>query len=434
MPENLNIFGTTYTNVPSIIAKDTSNTDVTYILPSGTKSITANGTGINVAEYATVDVAVSGGGDGGYVTQDQEGYIVLPATGGGSGGGGGSGTYQAKTNINPTTSSQTITPDSGYDALSSVQINAMPSGSATAPASISGSSATVSTGTNTLTLSKTVSVTPSVSAGYVASGTAGNSSVSLTASVTTKAAATYHPSASDQTISASQYLTGAQTIKGVSITNLSAANIKSGVTIKVGDSTDDDCVTSVTGTYSGGTSATQHVIHFGFSDSTSTNVNVYYDDSILGTIITSYTPTTYSSKLVTLAQLDGVTWYEVAPIPLNTELIARNTIVNGYVVDEDDGSEVESQWSCCSDFVAVDTTMTFSFIGYRWYSMCFYDATKTFISGIAMMGTIAQSIDANDYAHGEINSAIMPSGTKWVRISSYPPDASTSQLSLIRTA
>lgn len=33
---------------------------------------------------------------------------------------------QAKTNIAPTTSSQTITADSGYDGLSSVQINAIP--------------------------------------------------------------------------------------------------------------------------------------------------------------------------------------------------------------------------------------------------------------------------------------------------------------------
>lgn len=132
-------------------------------------------------------------------------------------------------------------------------------GSATAPATISGSSATVSTGSNTLTLSKTVSVTPSVTAGYVTSGTAGNSSVSLTASVTTQAAQTIHPSTSDQTIAASRYLTGAQTIKAVTLSNLTADNIKNGVTVKVGDSTDDDCVASVTGTYSGGGGSSKNV-------------------------------------------------------------------------------------------------------------------------------------------------------------------------------
>lgn len=142
----------------------------------------------------------------------------------------GSPNLQAKTNISPTTSSQTIQADSGYDGLSSVQINAMPSGIVTAPSTISGTSATVSTGTNTLTLTKTVSVTPTVStAGYVSSGTAGNSSVSLTASVTTKAAATITPGTSNQTIAAGTYLTGAQTISGdadlVASNIISTANI-----------------------------------------------------------------------------------------------------------------------------------------------------------------------------------------------------------------
>ena len=129
----------------------------------------------------------------------------------------------------------------------------MPSGTATAPTTISGSQATLTTGTNTITLQKTLSVTPRVTtAGYVSAGTAGNALVSLNANVTTKAATTFHPSTSDQSIASGTYTTGAQTIKAVTTSNLTADNIKNGVTITIGDSTDADCVASVTGTYEGG--------------------------------------------------------------------------------------------------------------------------------------------------------------------------------------
>ena len=154
-------------------------------------------------------------------------------------------TASVTVNPTPTASGATVTIPAGY--YSSQTTKSVTNGSASGPSSISGTSATVSTGTNTLTLTKTVSVTPVVSAGYVSSGTATNSSVSLTASVTTKAAATYHPSATAQSISSGTYLTGAQTIAAVTTSNLSASNIVSGVTIKVGDSSDDDCVASVTG-------------------------------------------------------------------------------------------------------------------------------------------------------------------------------------------
>lgn len=72
----------------------------------------------------------------------------------------------------------------------------------------------------------------------------------VTGNITSKSAATYNPSTSAQTINASQYLSGAQTIAAVTTTNLSAGNIKSGVTVKVGCSADDDCVASVTGSLS----------------------------------------------------------------------------------------------------------------------------------------------------------------------------------------
>lgn len=76
-------------------------------------------------------------------------------------------------------SGATVTAPSGY--YSADVTKTISSGSATAPSTISGTSATVSHSGTTLTLNKTVSVTPMVTSGYVSSGTAGNASVSLSA-------------------------------------------------------------------------------------------------------------------------------------------------------------------------------------------------------------------------------------------------------------
>lgn len=136
-------------------------------------------------------------------------------------------TASVTVNPTPTASGKTVTIPAGY--YSTQTTKDISTGSATAPSTISSTGATLSFGTNTITLAKSVSVTPSVSAGYISSGTAGNSTVSLTASVTTKAAATYTPTTTNQTISNGIYLTGAQTISGDA--NLIAANIKSGTSI-----------------------------------------------------------------------------------------------------------------------------------------------------------------------------------------------------------
>jgi hypothetical protein len=139
--------------------------------------------------------------------------------------------YTSKATVSRSTSDQYINIPPGYNSSGAYyKVNAVANGSVTAPSSISGTSATVSTGTNTLTLTKSVSVTPNVTtAGYISSGTAGNASVSLTASVTTKAAATITPGTTNQTIASGTYLTGTQTISGdadlVGSNIISTANI-----------------------------------------------------------------------------------------------------------------------------------------------------------------------------------------------------------------
>ena len=79
---------------------------------------------------------------------------------------------------------------------------------------------------------------------------AGTGTGIITGTMTEKAAASYNPSTSDQTITANQYLAGAQTIKAVTTSNLLASYIANGVTVKVGCAADDDCIASVTGSLS----------------------------------------------------------------------------------------------------------------------------------------------------------------------------------------
>ena len=204
----------------------------------------------------------------------------------------GGGTFQSKT-VSPTESQQTVTPDSGYDALSSVTVNAISSsyvgsgvarksssdltasgatvtapagyydsaaskavssGSASTPATTITANPTISvnssTGLITATASASESVTPSVTEGYVSSGTAGTVTVSgsNTSQLTTKAAETITPGTSDIIIASGKFLTGAQTIKGDA--NLVGTNIKTGVSIF-----------GVAGSYSGGLDFSKAIIH-----------------------------------------------------------------------------------------------------------------------------------------------------------------------------
>lgn len=143
------------------------------------------------------------------------------------------GTIPTKTSSDLTASGATVTVPSGYYDSSATK--SITNGSATTPATTISVTPTISldtsTGIITASVSGSQSVTPTVSAGYIASGTSGTVTVSGsdTEQLTVQGAQTITPTTSDRTIAAGQFLTGTQTIKGD--VNLLASNIKSGVSI-----------------------------------------------------------------------------------------------------------------------------------------------------------------------------------------------------------
>ncbi|MBO7701997.1 MAG: hypothetical protein J6S36_03700 [Eggerthellaceae bacterium] len=139
MSDNLTIFGTDFTGVTGIKATGTGNGTLTYIRPTGTKSITSNGTGIDVTEYAAVDVAVP------------------------------TGTPRTSTDL--TVSGDTVTAPAGYYA--SAASKSVASGTAGTPTATKGSVS-----------NHAVSVTPSVTntTGYITGSTKTGTAVTVSAS------------------------------------------------------------------------------------------------------------------------------------------------------------------------------------------------------------------------------------------------------------
>lgn len=181
---------------------------------------------------------------------------------------------QEKT-VSSSTTTQTVTPDSGYDGLSKVTVNAIATATQATPG-ISVSSSGLITASATQT------------AGYVSAGTK-----SATKQLTTKGATTWTPKTNNQTIASGTYLTGVQTIKGDS--NLVASNIKSGVSIFGVSGTLVEGVTP-TGTLEITENGTHDVTNYA---SASVNVPTGGDTSIEDGIVTR-TITSYSNDRINI--------------------------------------------------------------------------------------------------------------------------------------
>lgn len=167
------------------------------------------------------------------------------------------------------TGSYTVTPSGSVQTLDTsdkvmdddVTVQAVQAGSATTPATIITANPSISVssgGLITATVSKTQQITPTVVEGYVSAGTAGNVGVSgsNTEQLSVQGAQTIHPASTDQSIASGKYLTGAQTIKAVTVSGLTADKVLQGNTVKIGDADDSDRIMKVVGTAQGGITPT----------------------------------------------------------------------------------------------------------------------------------------------------------------------------------
>ena len=429
MADTLEIFGVEYTNVAGIIAKDDNGTDLTFTRSSTPTLETITKSYTPTESQQTETITASSGYDGIEEVDVTVGAISSSYVGSGI-------TRRDSTDLSA--SGATVSVPSGY-----YENNASKSVSSGTEGTPTATKGTVS--------NHSVSVTPSVTntSGFISGGTHTGTAVTVSASELVSGSETKTSNGTYDVTNLAEVVVnvsgGTPAISVVDTTDSAGGTIRTITALDISDTTAvaSDVASGkyfytaagvkTAGTGSGGSpSATQHAIYFEFSDSTNTTINAWYNDSFISNAITATTPTTYNNKTVTLAQLDGTTWYEPQNIPLNTELIDFTKIVVGYVIDGDNGEETTSQWSCCSDYTVIDPTMTFSYIGYRWYYIGFYDSSKTFISSIYM--AYASGTLSGDYLHGTLSGSDIPSNAMYIRISTNPTNPSSSQLSLIRTA
>lgn len=206
-------------------------TQKTVTAASMLKDVTAlknDGTDVagSIASKTVSDLSVSGAtvtAPSGFYGSDVSASVdsmTLPTSASTSSNGG-----TRKATIGRSTSTQYINIPAGYnDAKAYYQISAVANGSAATPATTITANPTISVGEDgliTATTSASKSITPTVSAGYVSSGTAGTVSVngSNTSQLTVQPETTITPTETEQTaVEAGKFTTGAVKVGAISST------------------------------------------------------------------------------------------------------------------------------------------------------------------------------------------------------------------------
>lgn len=223
------------------------------------------------------------------------------------------------------------------------------------------------------------------------------------------------------------------TIRTITALNISDSTLTTADQLSQGVTAYNKNGVLLTGTGGGGSGLTQHEIHLEFSDSTDTDIEVDYDDSLIGTMLTAYSPGTwmYNNKQVAEAQLDGVTWYTATIIPLNTQLVDYTTCSSGYAIGEE--AEVfEQEWSYVTDYIPVDPSMTFSYKAYLWFYIGFYDESHNPLSALYVYSDGTPDPTYNNTGYGTLSGVKIPSTARFVRLCGE--GVGSAWISLIRTA
>lgn len=263
------------------VASGSAATPATTITANPTISVSAAGLiTASVSQSQNITPTISAG----YISTGTSGTISVS--------GSASSQLTTRTSADLSVSGATVTAPSGYYA--SAAAATISSGSVTAPTTISSTGASVTTGTNTVTFTKTISVTPNVTAaGYISSGTAGNASVSLTATISTLSSTNLTASGSTVTAPAGYYAAAASktvsagTAGTPSATKGSVSNHSISVTPSVTNTTG-----WITGSTKTGTAVTVSASELVSGSSTYTS-NGTYDVTTLASAIVAVPIVTY---------------------------------------------------------------------------------------------------------------------------------------------